>query len=368
MKTLYPVIYLLCLLVVACNHPKDTPKTSDTLLHFNEETTDTTLSQHIQAIHFLPLEASENAQLFGVDKMMIRNGLIYLGDYRSGKITAYDLQGKVKFVLDKKGQGPQEYLEMVGFTVDQQSLYTIDNYRHTLNVYDCYTGEYRQTLKLPFVTWDVELLPDNHFIFAYIPSQGGKPNMDQPPYRIFITDKELNIKNKLLRYADDDFEFIGQRTYLSFSDNKVAFHSAESDTVYFFSGKDSVSRIAIDFENKIPSQHRHDLELVKEKGYWYLFNTPICNKHYMTMRVSQDEYLIDYIYNPATQQFLSNGFSNTHNFLLSPQAVHQEQFVSYLDDYFLYQDLVEYGFTRASKAIEQHLEKEGAVLLFYTLH
>lgn len=61
----------------------------------------------------------------------------------------------------------------------------------------------------------MKVLPDNHFIFAFVPLSGGKINIKQPLFKIFITDKDLKIVNKFFNYEEKDYEFIGKRTYFS---------------------------------------------------------------------------------------------------------------------------------------------------------
>ena len=46
---------------------------------------------------------------------------------------------------------------------------------------------------------------------------------------------------------------------------------------------------------------------------------------------------------------------------------YKNQLVSYLDNYSLYEEVVETGFVKASPGIERHLKNEGAILVLYTM-
>lgn len=63
----------------------------------------------------------------------------------------------------------------------------------------------------------------------------------------------------------------------------------------------------------------------------------------------------------------ANSQTSAYNYLDFPIGSIQRQFVSYLDDYSYYQELVAHGFARANGAVESHLKNEGAVLLFYSM-
>lgn len=179
-------------------------------LAFDAAHVDTLLCKAIVKIDFVALELTEDSEIYGVNKMIIKNDLIFLGDFHSGKIIVYDMNGKVKFVLNNKGEGPQKYLELRSFTVGEHNIYILDNYRHAINVYDCHTGVFSQSRKLSFVAWDMELLDNDHFIFAYIPMEGVRLNVKQPSNKIFITNKNLEITRRYFNYKPDEYEFIGK--------------------------------------------------------------------------------------------------------------------------------------------------------------
>lgn len=189
---------LLSVALMACTSENRPVVQAGQTWNLDVEHADTLLRHAVDSIRFLALESGEDSELYGIDKLIVKNGLVYLADFRAGKIVAYDESGRSRFVLDAKGEGPEEYLEMRSFAADDSCIYTLDNYRHSLNVYGCRDGRYRKSLKLPFVAWDMEVLPDGSFIFAYSPGRGGKPSMNQGRYRIFITDRDLKIEKRLL--------------------------------------------------------------------------------------------------------------------------------------------------------------------------
>lgn len=329
----------------------------------------TSLRDIIGDIDFVPLEMTDESVIFKADKIVVKNSLMYVGDFRSSKVVAFDESGSVKFVVNQKGNGPEEYLEIKSFAVDDKSIYVIDNYRHRLNLYDCTTGKYQETRVLPFVVWDIEILPDKNLIFTYIPfKEGGGPNLKQERCKIFITDSLLNIEKQMFEYEEDEYEFIGKMTYFVPTRQGVVFNSMASDDLYLFGGKDSIRRIALDFAHKIPLEKRTDWEEIQQRGYNYLVNTPLFCKHYMFFSSTNDDMILDYVYDVQSQQLYTNDLENAYKGLLTPQTVDRGRVIAYFDNYLYYQELVKAGFERASREVEKHLEAEKPVLVFYTLN
>lgn len=325
------------------------------------------LRDMVEKIDFVPLEMTDRSVLFGADKMVLKNGLMYVGDFRSGKVVAFDGDGKVEFVVDRKGSGPGEYLEIKSFAVDDRHIYAIDNYQHHLNLFDCRTGEYQSTKDMPLVAWDVEVLPDKNLIFAYIPFKEGAPNMPQARFKIHITDSLLNVEKQMFAYEESDYECMGKKTYFVPVTQGVVFSSMASDEVYEFCGKDSVRQMTLDFAHKIPAAHRKDLEEIQQRGYSYLVNTPLFCKQYMFFSSPKDGMILDYVYNMQTRQLYTNDLEDAYKGLLTPQVVDGGRVIAYFDNYLYYQDLVQAGFERAPRAVEEHLKAEKPVLVLYTL-
>lgn len=336
-------------------------------LAFDATHVDTLLCKVIDKIDFVALGLTENSEIYGVNKMIIKNDLIFLGDFHSGKIIVYDMNGKVKLVLNNKGEGPQEYLELKSFAVDEQNIYILDNFRHSINVYDCHTGVFKQSQKLSFVAWDMELLDNDHFIFAYIPMEGVRLNVEQPANKIFITDKNFEITRKYFKYKPDEYEFIGKNTYFTTMEDGVNFSSMDLDNFTIFYNEDSLRHIAVDFADKIPENYRKDRKKILEGGYNFIYQTPIFCKGYVTFEFSVGDNLISYVYDEVNQTFLSNAEISSYNYLFQPITSYKNQLVSYLDNYSLYEEVAETGFDKAPAEIERHLQNEGAVLMFYTM-
>ena len=118
------LLIAVCALVASCTHISEKPGV-DRVLMFSSN--DRSLSGYVDSVSFLPLETERDYIFRNIDKMVFRNGKIYIGDYHSRKILVYNKDGKGVFTLDRTGRGPGEYLDMKSFTVDGKYIYILDN-------------------------------------------------------------------------------------------------------------------------------------------------------------------------------------------------------------------------------------------------
>lgn len=188
----------LCALA-ACVSGREERIVCDRVLTFGEEPSPS-IPDRIRRVDFLPLEFSEAAAFRRADKLLFRNGLIYVGDFGSRKIVAYDMAGRVSFVIHRHGRGPGEYLEMKSFTADDRNVYVVDNASRRVLLYDCRTGVFRESKPLPVVAWDIEALHNGDFILAFSPLTGGTLSESQPNYRLFVTDSDFAVKRRLFAF------------------------------------------------------------------------------------------------------------------------------------------------------------------------
>lgn len=362
----FSLIILLCALFALTYRQKEHIE-YERVLKFGSELAPL-IPQHIKQIDFLPLEFSEAARFYNIDKLVFKNDLIYIGDFHSRKIVVYDMSGRVAFVLDKLGRGFGEYLELKSFAVDSNNIYTIDNFTGMANIYDCRTGEFRTSKKLPVVAWDIETLGNGDFILAFIPVAPGKLYKSQPNYRIFITDNDFVIKRCLFKFDEDYSEPIGQPVFFTQSGDSIVFSSFQFDgfTVFDRNDAEQFYHVAIDFDHKIPEKHRRDKDIISNSRYSYLISTPVLCKDYVSIDICVGDYLENYVYDAGTGTFIGNPETDRKNYLIPPLCSFNGKFVSLLPGH-MYAELIEKGFPRPASDIDRRLREGDSALLFYTL-
>ena len=329
---------------------------------------DSLIATSVRSVDYILLEDVKESAFSEINKLVMKNGNIYIGDFRNHKIIVFDLAGNFKFAIDRKGRGPQEYLEIKNFAVDDHSIYVIDNYRHILYVYDSRSGKYLNKKKLPVVVWDVECFDNGDFLFAFAPLPGGSLSGKQSPHRLFVMDSNCRIKRRLFTYSEEDP--IGKQTYFSTTEDRIVFHSCGSDvfTVFSKNNADTMFNIAVDFgPNKIPRDSRADIHAINENGYHYLYGTPVMCRDYIALEVSIGDFSDCFLYDGKNGGITVNSAESSFKCLWFPLCSYNDKYVCFLAGDDSYKSLVADGFERAEPVVEEHLVNGGGVLVLYTM-
>ena len=124
------IIFFICVvLFAACSQKseKDGILKITEVLDFEKQEMGS-ISDCVDSVTYLPLKLTQEALFRNIDKMLCENGMMYIGDFRTRKITVCNMNGNVNFVLNKFGNGEGEYQEIRNFTVDKNNIYILDNY------------------------------------------------------------------------------------------------------------------------------------------------------------------------------------------------------------------------------------------------
>lgn len=367
------VILILCMVgLLSCDN-----KTSRTeedalvashILFQGEDVDSLSLADRVADISFLALENNDSALIYEADKIRFENGLIYFGDFYGNKVVVYDETGKYRFSINKRGQGPDEYLEIKSFTVDSQYVYVLDNYNHKVFMYDAFDGSFRQEKSLPLVAWDIEALDNGHFLLAYVPLMNSV-NMSHTNHQLFVVDSNFQIVKRLLPYAEEEKTALAYHTFFSLCDDDIIFASMLFDgyAVIPRSNVDSLYKVQIDFHHPVVPEHRKDTEEINKHSYEYLVEVPVVCGDYAVLQVPFEDYVNMYVYDRRDKKLMCNRFSDCRNALYFPVASYKGRFVSYLSDFLVYEDLVKAGFKQAPSAVEEQFKHEGSMLIFYTM-
>lgn len=366
MNKLY--IFFILLLFAACKD-EIPPIKADQTIPFTPDAK-ATISSFIDSVQYLKLENVEEAFISYINKVIFQGDKIFIGDLGIHKVVVYDTNGIFQYALDKKGRGPEEYLDLKSFAVDSAYIYIIDNFKGTLQAYDITNGKFAFSHKMPVIAWDLAPLKNGGFAFCFSSFIGGKLKHEQSNYRLFFTDKELNITHKLFPYAEDDYDAIGKDYYFTENEDYIVYNWSVSDDFFLIDKNniDSIYTVKIDFgKHKIPDHLKRNKEIVNNERYNYLYSTPILNGNYIAFDISEEDYYTCYLYNRSTRQMVDNSMDDSFNCMFFPDACDEKgRYVYIFRNKATYDDLVSDGFQRASKDVEQHIE-DGLVLVYYTM-
>ena len=353
-------------LVLGCTSVPDMKYDKVLALNLREVATDA--PEYVESILYLPLETGDTCFFRNADKILFENDLIYIADYRTGQVLVYESDGSLHSVLDRKGRGPGEYLDMMSFTVDSDFIYVLDNFNRKIFRYGSRDCRFDSVENLDFTAWDMEVIGDGNFIFAFSPLAGGQLTSPQAPGRILITDSDFRVKETLFDYGDNEYDIVGQRRYFSVDGDRLIYSSIYFDGYIVFDRTDSDRRqvVGIEFGNPIPASVREDPSVL-DKSYNYQTMTPIACGDYIMLEVAEGDNIGNYMYNCDTERFSRNPDTLCRNYLYYPIASHDGCFVSLMESESVYDEFVAAGFGKGDSRVERNLKDGNPVLLFYRM-
>ena len=187
-----------------------------------------------------------------------------------------------------------------------------------------------------------------------------------PPYRLFVTDNDLNIKEQMLEYSKNgDSDVLGYSHFFSVYGDRILFCSYFNDAYYVLDRNNGeiIETVGIDFENKASIKGKSDVSLVN--NYTYLSSVPIACGDYLVCDITTKDVGGNYLYGSRTQGFVSNPENGGRNCMLEPVCSYADSFVSVLEDRDMYDFIVSTGFQKAGEDAENALDSGSLVLLFY---
>lgn len=366
---IYNTILLCIMLLCSCVSEKQNNKVyiSKERIEFKLPIDTMSLCKRISDIDYISLETPEEAFVYEVDKIITDGRYIYIADFRGHKISVYSNDGKYIYSLNKRGIGPEEYLELRNFTIDGNNIYIIDNYKHKVLIYKCNDGSFAGEKDMPIVADDIEYLADGHFVLGMMPMY--KRNMPHSRHLLFIVDSEFKIINRLLPYDKGERVPFAPMSFFKSDEENIYFSSLLFDgfTVIPRNNPDSLYHIAIDFEKRIPDKIRGNSDEIDKGDYQCLCSTPVCCQNYWSFQVDADGYIQTVVYDKNRKLLMANNEMDASKILYDPIASYGNKYITYLADAGIYDELLKIGFPRADKKAETNLENEGAVLIVYTI-
>lgn len=124
--------YILFFLVLLPGCNKNTESQEDRILSLNpkEAAPSLPLSTFVDSIAYIPLETSDESIMVRVSDIIIRDTFIYAVDIEQKIVFIFDKTGKFVTKLDRRGEGPDEYMWMQHVMVDdEENAITVFDYR-----------------------------------------------------------------------------------------------------------------------------------------------------------------------------------------------------------------------------------------------
>lgn len=366
-------ITVLVMCIMSCTHSNSTMMSLesfvvvDTLVY--ESQPDTSRAHMIDTVIWLPLEASDVDVIKDVSKIKVTHNKIIIDSKHQEKLFTYEIiSGKQLYTIDKKGNGPGEYLEIASFAITPTSIYILDNFSNVILRYSIEDGSFIEKKNVSFVAWDMEAYDDETFLFTWLSNNPDAPKPKlAPDYAVWQTDSNFNLVNTYLPIEKDYNEMYGKQRYFSKHGDEIIFHTLKYDGYFSFTKGDKPKFHHIEFSNPIPKDKNLRLSDIDGTSWQYLGETPFVTDNYAVVDISEGADGMQFF--ASSGKVHGNSMNCARNIPINIIGVTDDnRFIGYINDNpEQYEQLVEFGFQRGNNEVENLLRNGGCCLIIYKM-
>jgi hypothetical protein len=238
---------------------------------------------------YINLDASTDELLFSrIDRVKIIHDRIYIlgrQGVRTRKLLVFDWTGTGIGAVGRRGQGPEEYIQISSFDVNERGdIFFIDGTldKDRVFVFDR-NLQFVSVRRLPFEADIIKCLPGDRLLFGLASWNKGQ----NAPMKLAVTDRDLNTEQAYVEYD----EYIDTTNWLSdcfFIDagGRIQYNKHIDNNVYEISPEGALMKTyRFDFGKKnMPDIYKKDIEmnLMEMEKYDCLLNfTAITDRYIM---------------------------------------------------------------------------------------
>jgi hypothetical protein len=190
------------------------------------------LSDVGKEIRYIPLETTPISLITEIQDVEFSSSFIFVGDI--DKLLQFDINGKFIRKIGSQGRGPQDYLSVLNFCIDEKAeeIYILN--LNSFLIFD-FEGNFKKSYKLTFRPAQISLSNEEGILF-HLPNISS-PSADNTTSWV-LTNKQgivmQRFKNTLRRYNLPGFS-IAKTPFYKFGDS-VHFMEFAVDTLYYLDG------------------------------------------------------------------------------------------------------------------------------------
>jgi hypothetical protein len=342
----------------------------------NENRDKVLYSELFDSLKYICLETTDNILIKSITRLKYVNNKIYILDERTQTVFCFHMDGELHWKIHSVGQGPEEYIQLAGFDIDNENnkLYLFSR-RDKIQVYDLsgnFVEEYNVKLSgTSFAShkdWmyiygnttsnEIDGITDGNN-YLYLLNKTRKKQKGELPFK---TDKRfgiMNIYNSPNAFCNYNDEI---RFFMPFSNN---IYSIKEDNVYI--------KYHFDFgEYNLPDDYfdNYTTDNLYESKYAYGLNSFWENDKYYSFHVSVNQQPCEVLYLKKEEKIYMRGLYDDMAYC-SPAI--SESTNDYILGSRMAEDLItEYNYsedvrknTVLEKIITEITEDDNPVIFFY---
>jgi hypothetical protein len=295
---------MMCTLAISCRREKADTENVTLLLVDCGNKSKIKLSEFVDSIAIIPLETSDSSIIGRISKIQLFDNRIYLLDMLSNAVFSYNISGKFMQELDRTGQGPEEYLRLTDFTVNENGIYVLDISSHKIIRYG-FNLDFIEDIK--FNTLGSAFLLDSAGFWLY-----NEPTLRHDDYQLVRINRQGAILARFfLRNTLPHFSYNHVSSNVFQRNGATLYFSPRYDNMFYEMKKDEWSpEYRLSFSERTWSGKTNiPDEDIESDNYIFRRNFYILDDYIVT------DYIIDRMryfsfYNRLTRQIISGSVDN----------------------------------------------------------
>lgn len=275
MKYIYIYIVFYLFFFNSCTTTENKNNISDVSSTYYVETNNDDIffnwDHNINKVDAIPLETKDNSLIGNIKKGIVKNEFIFILDNMLQSLYSFDIKGNFLGKIGKRGQGPNEYIEIRDFDVTDSLLYTLD-FRE-IHTYNAKTHNYIESWSviqsISFNPSDLVVYDKtNYYLWASNPDSWNK---EERHYRL---KRVLNRKVKE-EYFEYQYKSSDDPRFYKSDNNSYYIKPIDGEYTIYKLTKESVqAAFKLDFGNlSISSAEIDKLRNSKEKNSYLKSNS-----------------------------------------------------------------------------------------------
>jgi hypothetical protein len=288
----------LCFFFIACHHKGKelSPNIKKIKISIDEYKQYLDISEFYNA-QFIPLETSPESMIGNMDKVIIKDNLIYILDARGAKkIFVFDIKGKFSKTIGKPGKGEGEYLVLADFDILENKIYISSQQNNKMLVFNL-NGDHIKDIKFSdYIGTHLKKIKNDGFVVR---------GADGSNKSAIFYDEKGKVKNKASNPMKEFLYYSNNQLFSDFEGESYMYF-ALNDTIYKIEDSRLIPEYFIDFGSKkidIDEIKNHEMlmnYLEKEKYLDINFFVTGHNNHFF--KVSNADYVFSVIINKQSKK------------------------------------------------------------------
>jgi hypothetical protein len=200
------------------------------------------LSDFVDDMDIIRLETNENCIIGNISTVRLFQDRVYILDELSNTFFVYDTSGRFIDKLYKVGSGPDEYIQLKDFEVNNSGIYLLDLSGHKINRYD-FDLKYLSNIKVQSVCSNFIAVNNDFWLY-------NEPSLMPNDYQLTRIDETGKILDSYFSRSKDVKNFAVSSNVFQKNNDTLYFSPRYSNTVYMKTENGWIEHSKLSFREK----------------------------------------------------------------------------------------------------------------------